>query len=476
MSKLIYDEVIEHFTQMETGDITEIKDRLRSLIEESDAKLVVLDDDPTGVQAVHDVCVYTDWTEDCFAQGFMRPERVFYILTNSRAMTETETLQVHREIAKNLSSAAQKLHQKYVLISRSDSTLRGHFPLETETLKESLEELGSACFDGEILIPYFHAGGRFTINNTHYVKDGMELIPAGETEFARDRTFGYLSSNLCDYIEEKTQGRYSAEQVTAIGLDSLRKNDTETITKQLLCIEHFNKVIVNVISERDLMVFCIALLQAMKQGKNYMFRTAADFVKVFGDISSRCLLSREEMITGESKHGGIVVVGSHTAKTTYQLEALKGMKELIFIPFQSDLVLEDKLENEVARVVKESEDYIADGKTVVIYTNRKLLTLANDTKEQALLRSVRISEAVCQLVGDLKVEPTFVVAKGGITSSDIGVKALRVKEAYVLGQIQPGIPVWKTDEQSKFPGIPYVIFPGNVGDVDSLRKVVETLL
>ena len=111
----------------------------------------------------------------------------------------------------------------------------------------------------------------------------------------------------------------------------------------------------------------------------------------------------------------------------------------------------------------------------MIYTKRRLLTLENDTKEAALLRSVRISEAVQQLVGRLSVRPAFVVAKGGITSSDIGVKALGVKRAWVLGQVQPGIPVWKTDEGSKFPGIPYVIFPGNVGEADTLKKVVKEL-
>ena len=111
-----------------------------------------------------------------------------------------------------------------------------------------------------------------------------------------------------------------------------------------------------------------------------------------------------------------------------------------------------------------------------MYTKRNLLVLENDTKEQALIRSVKISNAVQSLVGRLNITPAFVVAKGGITSSDIGTKALQVTKAKVLGQIQPGIPVWQTDENSKFPHIPYIIFPGNVGEVDTLKKVVETLL
>ena len=115
-------------------------------------------------------------------------------------------------------------------------------------------------------------------------------------------------------------------------------------------------------------------------------------------------------------------------------------------------------------------------KTVCISTKRQLLRTKSDTPEEMLKRSVRISEALQSCVGDLKCAPAFVVAKGGITSSDVGIKALRVRHARVLGQIQPGIPVWETGEESLFPGIPYIIFPGNVGEEDTLKKVAEILL
>ena len=95
--------------------------------------------------------------------------------------------------------------------------------------------------------------------------------------------------------------------------------------------------------------------------------------------------------------------------------------------------------------------------------------------ESALLRSVRISEAVQSLVAGLGVTPAFVIAKGGITSSDVGTKALRVRRAEVMGQLLPGVPVWRTGQESRFPGTPYVIFPGNVGEDSSLREAVEIL-
>ena len=80
------------------------------------------------------------------------------------------------------------------------------------------------------------------------------------------------------------------------------------------------------------------------------------------------------------------------------------------------------------------------------------------------------------MIGKLSVRPSFIVAKGGITSSDVGVKALRVRKALVKGQIRPGIPVWQTGEESTFPGLPYVIFPGNVGAEDDLYRIAETLI
>ena len=125
---------------------------------------------------------------------------------------------------------------------------------------------------------------------------------------------------------------------------------------------------------------------------------------------------------------------------------------------------------------EEAARIIRKGKTAVCFTKRRLLALDGDTQESALLRSVKISDGVQSLVAGLDVTPAFVLAKGGITSSDVGTKALRVRRARVLGQLQPGVPVWRTGPESRFPGTPYVIFPGNTGGPDTLRLAVETLL
>ena len=458
-------------------DIAAVQALLEEKCREDRHKIIVLDDDPTGVQTVHDISVYTDWSYDSIKRGFEEKGKLFYILTNSRGFTVEQTTRAHLEIGETAAKVSEETGIDYVIVSRGDSTLRGYYPLETELLARAEEKHRNRAVDGEIICPYFKEGGRFTIGNVHYVKYGNELVPAGETEFAQDKTFGYHCSNLKDYVEEKTGGRYPAREVLDISLEELRSLDYSAITDKLLALHDFGKIVVNAVDACDLKVFCIALYDAMKQGRRFMFRTAAGFVKEFGAVSDRPLLSREEMVAGDRKTGGIIVVGSHTKKTTSQLEELKAVPGIRFLEFNSDLVLdEEKFQEEIQSAVRREEELLEQGVTVAVYTKRKLLSLENDSPEAALTRSVKISDAVQSLVGGLKVTPGFVVAKGGITSSDVGTKALKVKKATVLGQVRPGIPVWRTGAESRFPGIPYVIFPGNVGEAETLKETVEILM
>lgn len=458
-------------------DETKMDQLLQKEISANQKKIVVLDDDPTGVQTVHDISVYTDWTKDSIRQGFQEKNNLFYILTNSRGFTQDETTLAHNEIAANVDAVAKELGKEYIFISRSDSTLRGHYPLETEILRTNYEKNTGCIIDGEILCPFFKEGGRFTIDDVHYVRYGNELIPANETEFAKDKTFGYQAATMPEYVEEKTKGAYPARNVVCISLDEIHQMAIDEIEQKLLHVQGFNKIIVNAVDYADLKVFCVALYRAMAKGKVFMFRTAAAIVKVMGGVSDQPLLEKEQMVRANELHGGIIVVGSHTEKTTRQLEALKQLSDIRFVELDATKVAETGgLEKEVERCLVLEEAWIRDGKTVCCYTSRALITADTGNKEDELRLSVRISDAVQSLVGGLSVVPKFVIAKGGITSSDVGTKALGVKRANVLGQIEPGIPVWQTGAESKFPGIPYVIFPGNVGEDTTLRYAVEKLI
>ncbi len=467
-------EVLTSFKKIDEAYIDTL---LKKEIEGNHKKIVVLDDDPTGVQTVHDISVYTSWEKESIRQGFEEENQLFYVLTNSRGFTAEQTTKAHKEIAAVVDEVAKETGKEYIFISRSDSTLRGHYPLETQLLKDSYEQNTGKTIDGEILCPFFKEGGRFTIDNVHYVKYGDELVPANETEFAKDKTFGYTAATMPEYVEEKTKGEYKASDVTCISLTDIHNMDIDRIEAQLMEVKDFGKIIVNAVDYVDVKVFCVALYRAMAKGKVFMFRTAAAIVKVMGAVTDQPLLTREQMVVKETSNGGIIVVGSHTDKTTKQVEALKELTDIEFIELDATLVKDDEaFEAEVKRCLDGEEACIKAGKTVCCYTTRTLITADTGDKEDELRLSVKISDAVQSLVGRLTVTPGFVIAKGGITSSDVGTKALAVRKANVLGQIRPGIPVWQTGEESRFPMTPYVIFPGNVGEISTLKEAAEVLM
>ncbi len=474
MAKVLKAELFQSLPKVQV-DEEKISQELLKELKEFNKKIVVLDDDPTGTQTVHDISVYTEWTEDTLTQGFNEENSEFYVLTNSRAFTQDYTRQVHTDIAKRVSDVAKATGKDFIIISRSDSTLRGHYPLETKTLKETLETNGAPVIDGEVLMPFFKEGGRFTIGNVHYVQEGEYLVPANETEFAQDGTFGYKAATMPEYIEEKTGGAFKADSVTCISLEDLRAGNVDAIAQQLVAVHDFNKVIVNCTDYIDVKVFALALLKAMREGRHFMFRSAAALTKVLGGVSDKELLTKDELVVKGNTNGGLIIIGSHVKKTTQQLEKLQELDSIEFIEFNHLMVLEsdEKLEAEIERVIKKTEDNIKHGVTTAVMTGRKLLKM--DTKEDSLRVSVKISDALVQIVNRLTIQPKFIISKGGITSSDVATKGLHIKKALVLGQVAPGIPAWKAGSESKFPGMSYVVFPGNVGEVTTLRDVVAMM-
>jgi uncharacterized protein YgbK (DUF1537 family) len=458
------------------GDTGRARALLDTEPERNKWKIVVLDDDPTGVQTVHDVSVYTGWTAEHIAEGFDEPGTLFFILTNSRGMTRAETAVVHTEIGKTIARIARRQNREFIVISRSDSTLRGHYPLETEALKNAIEAETQFSFDGEIICPFFLEGGRYTAEDIHYVRIGDKLVPAAQTEFAGDKTFGYQHSNLKAWVEEKTGGNFPQNQTLSIPLADLRKGDMAGIVNTLLSVKDFAKVIINALDYDDIRVFCAALYRALNAGKHFMIRSGAAIPKILGGISDKPLLRREDLVEAGVKRGGLVVIGSHVQKTTRQLDLLLENKKLVPIEFNTHLVTDDKaFTQELKRVQAACEEALNAGRTTVIFTCRKRFDLNTGNREDELRVSMKIAGAVTSFVTRLKDKPRFIIAKGGITSSEIGVQALRVRKALVLGQVLPGVPVWLTGCESRFPNMPYIIFPGNVGEEDGLKRIVEML-
>ena len=432
---------------------TDLTPEIHNLLIESKKTIVVLDDDPTGTQTVFDVPVLTDLSADTVKDAIDEAPPVLFLLTNSRSLNQEQTIALHQTLGETL----KEFEDDIIIISRSDSTLRGHFPLETDTLREALE-LPEAPV---LFIPFFEAGGRLTVDDTHYVVEGETATQAHLTPFAKDNSFPFSHSFLPDYFAEKSQGAIDAQ---SLSLADLRSGD---VSEKLVDLPDGSTCIVNATSLGDLNVLSLALL---KSNRRFIIRSAASFVQSIAGIPSRPPLDSWQLQDLEpNPNGGLIIVGSHVPKTTEQLNhLLKNSSGLTAIKLSVPGIINDtfNLENTISEVRKS----LTSGQNVVLFTSR----LRVDGQDNLAIGQT-VSRSLVEIVQGVKDRPSFLVAKGGITSSDIATKALGVKQAQVLGQILPGVPVWTIGNETLHPGLAYVIFPGNVGGEDALTRAVEKL-
>lgn len=443
---------------------------VRQRVESSGSKVIVLDDDPTGTQTVHGVDVLADWSTESLAAALSDPRPCFYVLTNTRSMSGEQASAVVREVAQNLTAAGRLTGVAFSVISRGDSTLRGYFAEEIGAIEAGL----GIAFDGKIVIPAFFEGGRYTLDNVHYVADGGQLVPAAETEFARDRTFGYSHSNLPEWIEEKTRGAVPAKAVASVSISTLRKpGGSDAVREALLSLPQGSFLVVNAAAYPDLEVFTRGLLEAEAAGKRYLLRTAASFVRVRAALGPRELLTPGEIVDANAP-GGLIVVGSYVRKTTQQLELLLDLANTLGIEVSVDrLGAATERTEEVSRVADAAREAVRAGKHAVVFTSRRQESAIGSAGE--LKAGHIVSNALVAIVSRIAERPRFLIAKGGITSSDVAVHGLGMRRSRVVGQASPGVPVWELGPETRFPGTKYIVWPGNVGEPTALRDLVRRL-
>lgn len=432
-------------------------------------KVIALDDDPTGTQTVHDIAVITEWSVDSLCRELLDPSPALFILTNSRSFPRDQADAIHREIGAHLKRAKEQTGIDFVVISRSDSTLRGHFPSEVEALAQSLEQ----PVDGWVVAPFFEAGGRLTIHDVHYVLEGNNLVPAAQTPFARDSVFGYQHSNLREWIVEKTAGLTALSDIVSVGLGDIRTGGPDRVAEIVREMPKGGMAIINAVVEDDMRVAVTGLLQLEKLGSRYVYRTAASFVSARAGIGPRPLLSREELHHDQGV-GRLVLVGSHVPKSTSQLSYLLDHADVHAIEINVPQMLEaDDDARIISELITQVSDALEKDQTVVVSTSRDVVTGSEDVETLSI--GQRVSQWLVNIVQGLRVAPRHLVAKGGITSSDIATHGCGIRRALVMGQILPGIPVWQCGSTSRFPGMPLIVFPGNVGSEQALAEVVDKL-
>ncbi len=443
---------------------------IRSNLKRSSAKIIILDDDPTGTQTVRDLPVLTQWSVEAITAELLSEFCAFFILTNSRALPEHNAVLLAREIGTNIRSAAMATGIKVRVISRSDSTLRGHFPAEVDALAQAMNKRDLPY----LLAPFFLEGGRYTLDDIHYVREGNELIPAALTPFAADAVFGFSQSYLPRWTEEKTKGKVSARDVVSISLDDIRVGGPQRVAEVLRSVSGGQACIVNAASYRDMEVVVLALQQIEDENKEFLYRSAASFVRTRVGLAPHGeLLSKDELIS-DSSHGGLFVIGSYVQKTSRQIEALFEKSDMHPVEIRVEALLDPVLrESEISRVTDAAVENLMGGTDVAVFTSRQLITSSDSNKNLEI--GAIVSKSLIRVVQGIAVQPRYLVAKGGITSSDIATEALGVRRAMVLGQVQPGVPVWKLGDETRYPGMSYIVFPGNVGNHDALVQIQQKL-
>jgi len=442
-------------------------------------KFVVIDDDPTGSQTVQDCLLLLKWDCSTLIKGFQSKSNLFFILANTRSLSENDAKLVIEEICKNLETviASEAYEEEIIFISRGDSTLRGHNFLEPSTINSCL-----GPFDATFHIPAFIEGKRLTINGSHFVDNK----PIGQTIFARDKNFGFETSNVKNLLFEKSKSQINFEDIQNLLLSDIEiLNDEENniVFKKLKNLKNNKHVIVDAENYSQLKKFSLTIKKLTKQRK-FLFRTAASFIS---SISEKKSVSQAETFFSNLRIKdkdkiflpGLIIVGSYVELSTIQLKNLLKISkcnpiELDVFEFfkitssKNNQNLRNLFKNKFLKEIRFSFEI---GKTPVLFTSRKFMSL--DYSEQFNFYN-SLASFIAELVADLKYEIGYLISKGGITTNMILSKGLNADYVYLKGQILTGISLvtynLKNDEK-----LPIVTHPGNIGTKDSLVNIWKVL-
>ena len=432
-------------------------------------KIIVLDDDPTGSQTVHSCLLLMRWDVETLRQGLRDESPIFFVLTNTRALSPAAAEAVTREVCQNLKQAiALEGVQDFLVVSRSDSTLRGHYPIETDVMAA---ELGP--FDAHFLVPAFFEGGRITRDSRHYLMVNGEPVPVHETEFAKDSVFGYSTSYLPDYVAEKTAGGIVAQDVQRFTLSDIRGGCLD----RLMALRGNVCGVVDGEGQADLDRFAQDLLAAAAQGKRFLFRSAASILTALAALPPQPIDADHMASYVRDGKPGVIIVGSHVKKTTEQLQHLLQAPGVVGLEVNvADLRDDDDDAHEILlfNLIKQVNTAHRDGLVPVVYTSRQELTF--DTVQARLDFGLEVSRLLMDVIRKLPLDIGFLISKGGITSNDTLSTGLALTTARLLGQILPGVSVVRTPtDHPQFPDLPVVLFPGNVGDAAALTTAYQRL-
>jgi len=461
-------------------------------------KIVVIDDDPTGSQTAHGCPLLLRWDPATLAAGLRHPSPLLFILANTRALEPGAAVELVRGLCRGLRQALEEARlegaiDRWLVVSRGDSTLRGHCPLEAEVIAA---ELGP--FDTTLLVPAFLEGGRTTVEGVHL----LHGRPVHETAFAQDRLFGYRTSFLPAWLEEKSAGRIPAAGVGRIGLADLDAGP-EVLRGRLRELAAHRWVTVDVERPRQLAALGAALREVTAgagQGKGgrpprFLLQSAASLLPALAGIPSQPRGGRElaelrRRAPDQVPQPGLVLVGSHVPLADAQLERLlllPGCAGVEVDVAKLHRVLEGPLPDRLLASLEVAwlkllREVLAGGRTPVFFTSRGELVCRHAAERRAL--GLALAGSMARVVATLAPQLGYVISKGGITTHTLLAEGFGLAAVQLHGQLLPGLSLVVAPPEQEgavaggvagVEGLPVLTFPGNLGEAGTLKQAWELM-
>ncbi len=453
-------------------------------------KIVVIDDDPTGSQTVHGCPLLLRWDAETLAAGLAHPSPLLFLLANTRALVPVEAADRVRQICRALRPALERAaaagcFTSWLVVSRGDSTLRGHFPLEVDVIAE---ELGP--FDATLLVPAFLQGGRTTVDGVHR----LHGRPVHESPFARDGLFAYTTSHLPDWVEEKSAGRIPAAAVDHIGWQELEQGGVPLLL-HLGRLEGNVCVAVDGASAQQLAALAAAVRTLVADAgggdgrpRRFLFQSAASLIQALAGLPHQPLaaaaLAALRRRRGERPLPGLVLVGSHVPLADRQLERLLAEPGCVGVELEVAKVQRLLEGPEPVRLLASLElawrqrlaDVLAEGHTPVLFTSRGEARCRHGQERRVLGQA--LAGVMARLAAALAPALGYLISKGGITTQTLLADGLDLEQVELQGQLLPGlslvlaapVPVTETTCETHQGPLPVLTFPGNLGDDRTLRE------
>jgi uncharacterized protein YgbK (DUF1537 family) len=424
--------------------------------------LFVVDDDPTGAQHQADVPLLLSWRAQLIEAALRDRPPAVHLLTNSRALDPDDAYAIVRDAAEAVVAATR--HPQVVL--RGDSTLRAHLLPEYAGVRDALCPGSTPPL---LLVPALPAAGRVTRDGRHWLVREGRRVPLEQTEFAADGELAYTSSRLIEWAQERSDGFFSAADGAEIALGEIRSETGAERVRDALVEAAADAdpavVVPDAETVADLQTIAEGVRAAWLEAPAIIVRCAPTFASVLSGAGATRLTALPAM-----EQGLLVVVGSHVTMTSAQLAALRTAHPDAVIDVDAGRLAGPGAAAAIDEAIAQASARLAADRLAVVATTR---TVAPEASAPGA--GMRVARALAMVVERLRAASDVLLTKGGVTSAVNVRDGLHAERAQIVGPVAPGVSLWLALEKAGS-WRPVIVFPGNIGETDSLAELVDRLM